>query len=439
MISIDELVIDDRDCGVFRINQKAFVDPVILDQEREDIFGRYWLYAAHESEFAEKDSFVSRTVGGRPIILTRAGDGEMRAFFNACSHRGNLVCREKSGKTKLFRCFYHSWNFDLKGSLAGLPGPEAYSGSWNRDEMGLRPIPRLESYRGMVFVCFDVNVEPLVDYLAGAIEYIDLMLDFSDAESEIAEGEQNYCMRANWKLLVENSFDSYHGLPTHGRYFGKFLNDVKLGNGSWSELSEGGSLGGKALALGNGHALTENPVRPTPLQIKSADELAIIKESLVERFGEERANRIANFNRNIFIFPNLFLIAYWRTIRTFYPVRPDYMEINAWCLVSKSDSPELRQSRLENFISFLGPAGFGTPDDVAALEGCQRGYAATASGNAWSDLSRGVGKTVADSTDELQMRTFWRQWRAVMTGDPASSNFREGPITQAQVNEGAKA
>jgi p-cumate 2,3-dioxygenase alpha subunit len=277
-MSIEKLVIDDRKGGLFRVSRKAFTDHEILEEEHEKIFGKYWLYAGHESEFSEPGSFVSRTVGGRPIILTRADDGVMRAFFNACTHRGNLVCREKKGKTKVFRCFYHSWNFDLKGALVGLPGPEAYTGDWNRDAMGLAPVPRIEGYRGLVFVCYDKNVEPLIDYLADSTEYIDLMLDYTDAESEIAEGEQNYCMRANWKLLVENSFDSYHGLPTHGRYFGKFLNDVKLGNGSWSEITEGGSLGGKARALGNGHALTEKPARPTPQQIKSAHEHATIKE-----------------------------------------------------------------------------------------------------------------------------------------------------------------
>lgn len=414
-MSIDDLLIDDREGGLFRVNRQTFTDPDILEHERQKIFSHCWLYAGHESEFAAPGSFLSRKVGGRPIILTRADDNKIRGFFNACSHRGNLVCREKTGKTKLLRCFYHSWAFDLKGALKGLPGPESYTDSWDRDEMGLTPVPRVESYRGLVFVCYDEHAESLNDYLGEALEYIDLMLDFADAESEIAQGEQSYSMRANWKLLVENSFDSYHGLPTHGRYFGKFLNDVKLGNGSWSEVSEGQSLGGKAYALNNGHALTENPARPTPLQIKSADELAEIKEKLVAKFGQERANRIADFNRNIFIFPNLFLIAYWRTIRTFYPVDPDYMEISAWCLVPKSDSPELRQSRLENFISFLGPAGFGTPDDIAALEGCQKGFAATAQTPGWSDLSRGMGKDVADSTDELQMRTFWRRWREILS------------------------
>ena len=410
-MAIDDLVIDDAENRRFRVDQRAFTQQHVLDEEKEQIFNRCWLYACHESELPEKESYISRKIAGKPIVITRAKDGKIRAFLNACTHRGNLVCREKSGTGKLLRCFYHSWAFGLEGDLVALPGPEAYGGSWNKDEMGLVAVPRLESYRGLVFICHDENVEPLADYLGDVTEYIDLMLDFADAESEIAKGEQNYCMNANWKLLVENSFDSYHGLPTHGRFFGKFLNDVKLGNGSWSELKEGDSLGGKSLAFKNGHALTQNPARPTPLQIRSSKELAEIRERLVAKYGEDRAHQIADFNRNIFIFPNTFLIAYWRTVRTFYPVSPDYMEINAWCLLPTNDSPELRQSRLENFNSFLGPAGFGTPDDIAALEGCQKGFSATNLNSNWSDISRGMGKEVADSTDERQMRTFWREWR----------------------------
>ncbi|MCK9504160.1 MAG: aromatic ring-hydroxylating dioxygenase subunit alpha [Porticoccaceae bacterium] len=413
-MTIDDLIIDDAEDRRFRVERSVFTKQQILDEEKENIFNRCWLYAGHESELPEPETFLARKIANKPIILTRAKDGEIRAFLNACTHRGNLVCREKAGKGKLLRCFYHSWAFNLEGELAALPGPEAYSGSWKKEDMGLTPVPRVESYRGLIFICHDENVEPLAEYLGDVTEYIDLMLDFTDAESEIAKGEQNYCIGANWKLLVENSFDSYHGLPTHGRYFGKFLNDVKLDSGSWSELNDGDSLGGRSYAFKNGHALTENPARPTPLQIRSQEELADIKKRLTAKYGEERANRITGFNRNIFIFPNLFLIAYWRTIRTFYPVSPDYMEINAWCLLPTNDSPQLKQNRLENFISFLGPAGFGTPDDVAALEGCQKGFAATNRDPGWSDISRGMGKDIADSTDERQMRTFWREWQRRM-------------------------
>ena len=78
-------------------------------------------------------------------------------------------------------------------------------------------------------------------------------------------------------------------------------------------------------------------------------------------------------------------------IRTFYPLAPDYIEIDAWANLPRGESPELRQRRFENFISFLGPAGFGTPDDVYALEGCQRGLAAWRE-LSWSDISRGMGR-----------------------------------------------
>jgi p-cumate 2,3-dioxygenase subunit alpha len=81
----------------------------------------------------------------------------------------------------------------------------------------------------------------------------------------------------------------------------------------------------------------------------------------------------------------------------------------------RGESPELRQRRFENFISFLGPAGFGTPDDVYALEGCQRGLAAWRE-LSWSDISRGMGRLQPSSQDELQMRAFWRRWHALIQG-----------------------
>ena len=70
--------------------------------------------------------------------------------------------------------------------------------------------------------------------------------------------------------------------------------------------------------------------------------------------------------------------------------------------------------RLDSFLTFLGPGGFATPDDVEALESCQIGFRATE--NEWSDISRGMLRPDPLSTDELQMRGFWRQWHAHMQG-----------------------
>ena len=101
------------------------------------------------------------------------------------------------------------------------------------------------------------------------------------------------------------------------------------------------------------------------------------------------------------------------TVRTFYPVSPDYMEVNAWSLAPIDESAEDSALRLDNFLTFLGPGGFATPDDVEMLETCQRGFANREV--VWSDISRGMKREHPAITDELQMRAFWRRWNHLMT------------------------
>lgn len=404
------LVKDDRERKLFRVDRQVFVDRELFELERRRVFDRCWLYAGHESEVAKPGDFVARNVGGRPLVLVRDQKGEIGAFLNACPHRGNMVVREKAGNCRGFTCFYHAWSFDTAGALVGIPADDAYSDCLDRKELGLPRVPRFEIYRGLMFVCYDANVVDLVTYLGEqAREQIDHVIDSAAADVEVVQGEQNYSMRANWKLLVENSIDGYHGLPTHQRFFRKYLNDMGL----QSNVALLGSDASDGRSLGNGHAVTEKPKHMTGLTAGAANELATQRHAIEQRLGKERAHRAADFDRNVFIFPNLILISTWRTVRTFYPVAPDYMEVEAWALMPKGESQALRQKRLENFISFLGPAGFGTPDDVSALEGCQKGFAARREAR-WSDISRGMARDKPKATDELQMRAFWRRWHALM-------------------------
>jgi len=413
------LVQDDREGGTFRVHRRSFVDQDVFELERERIFGRCWLYAGHESEVAAPGDFVTRRVGGRPLLITRNKQGEVGAFINACPHRGNIVCREKSGSARNFSCFYHAWTFGLDGGLISTPGRDAYSEAFHATEHGLTPVPRFESYRGLMFVCYDSNVVDLVTYFGPEARLqIDYVIDSAggQAELEVVPGAQSYSMRANWKLLVENSIDSYHGMPTHQRFFKKYLTDLGIASNA-DQMAKPGSAG---RSLGNGHGVTEKPRHNTALSMGAATELAAQRQLIEARHGAEYAHQACDFDRNIFIFPNLILISTWRTVRTFYPVAPDYMEVDAWGLMPANDSPELRAQRFQNFISFLGPAGFGTPDDVSGLEGCQRGFGAYHEAP-WSDISRGMKREAPIATDELQMRAFWRRWHALMMGQTGNT------------------
>ncbi len=428
-VDVDWLLIDDRTHGLFRVNRAAFTDHDVFEQERREIFSRCWLYAGHASEVPRPGDFVTRNIGGRPMLLVHDTGGTIRAFMNTCTHRGNTVERSRAGNTKLFTCFYHAWSFSTQGELVGLPGEDAYSDAFDRKAMGLVPAPRFENYRGMLFVCFDRDAPTLADYLGPRAQaQVDYFLDSGSESLAIARGAQSYSMKANWKLLVENSIDGYHGMPTHQRYFRNYLSDI----GVQGNFPTGDRPDTAGISLGLGHAVTEKPKHRTPLMAAFEAELGARRQALEARLGAERAALTADFDRNVFIFPNLILISTWRTIRTFYPLAPDYMEIDAWALMPTDESGELQQKRLNNFIGFLGPGGFGTPDDVAGLEGCQRGFAAQQEAG-WSDLSRGMKRASPQLTDELQMRAFWRRWAGLMRGERDFDDCGDAPAPAAGI------
>jgi p-cumate 2,3-dioxygenase alpha subunit len=420
----DPLIIDDMERGQFKVARRSFTSQAIFEQERDKIFQNCWLYLGHESELLEPGDFVSRTVANQNLLFVRGRDNEIRAFFNVCPHRGATVCREKKGKTKSFQCMYHGWVFKNTGEIAHLSGEPAYAKDF-KDEgnCNLRPLPRLDQYAGFYFISFKQDIEPLPDYLAGAKDYLDIVANQSTAGMEIVGGTQEYSIRANWKLLVENSVDGYHAETTHATYLDYLMNT----NGSLSATK----LAGKGYDLGNGHAVIEYSApwgRPIAQWIpmwgeKGKAELDTVYAELVERLGEDKAKQMATLNRNMIIFPNLVINDIMAiTVRTFYPTAPDEMMINAFALGVADESEWRREYRLSNFLEFIGPGGFATPDDVEALEHCQRGFQAAANAP-WNDISKGMKAKQASFDDELQMRAFWREWnRRISTIEEGSSH-----------------
>jgi p-cumate 2,3-dioxygenase alpha subunit len=412
-----QFVIDDRERGLFRVHRSAMTSQEVFELERERIFDRCWLYVGHESEIAKPGDFRRRSVGGRPIIFIHGADGKIRALFNACTHRGATICRQDSGNSRIFQCFYHAWTYDTTGALVQVPDEAGYSECFDRADRALRAPARFESYRGFYFLSYNPDIEPLDDYLADAKEYLDLVVDQSPDGMQILRGTNLYATKANWKLLVENSGDGYHGVPVHSTYFDYI---ASYGEGG-DPIPEGVKDYGRD--LGNGHAVIEWPTpygRPVahwhPLfGDESKAEIAAKEKEVISRVGEERGFRMCHMGRNLLIFPNLAIVdGTGVTVRTFEPKAPDLMEISAWSLGPKGESPEQIARRVDSYVTFLGPAGFATPDDVEALESCQEGFK-TWREQEWSDISRGMTRSPS-MFDELQMRTFWRAWQARMDG-----------------------
>jgi p-cumate 2,3-dioxygenase subunit alpha len=391
---------DDAEQGIFRFSPRVYSDPELFAREQRRIFDRAWLYAGHESEVRQPGDFLTRRVGGRPLIIVRGSDGEIRIFHNSCRHRGATVCRHAHGNAKNFVCFYHNWTYDNQGRLDGVPLKDAYGPAFKMEEMGLYQ-PRTDSYRGWLFVCFSRETEGLRGYLGGACAYLDMILDQDEGGNVVLPGTHEYSMRANWKLLMENTVDIYHLNSTHGRYLRDYVPKVLGLKSPNPRTANEGSLSPKA--LGNGHVVIEYRKFSGV-----ADEAK--RASWEARFGKERATRMLDFTRTLLLFPNTLFIEQRRVIRTCFPTAPDRSEITAWPLMPAIDDPDVRKQRLDIYLSFLGPAGHATPDDIEVMELIQRNCA-TLPDDAVIDCSRGMLREHPWPTDEAQMRAFWRNWR----------------------------
>lgn len=430
------LVDTDRKNGRFRVHRSAYKSPEVFEREKKVIFDKCWLYVGHRTEIPKPSDFVLRTVGGRNIIFNRDKKGQVQVLINACTHRGATVCRENRGNSKMFTCPYHGWAFDNGGTLVSTFSSEGYRKDLNSDGRLNLPRPaQVDNYRGFYFLNYNPKAISLSDYLAGAKDVIDSYCDQAEGGDEdmyVMTGEHAYSIKANYKYLIENSYDGYHVIPTHISYL-EYLADRTKGTPDSDVIanipnvfrSKGGVEG-----LGYGHALLRSWVpggRPVAQKFErwGPKVNAMVDANyarLEKKYGKERAEYLATIQKNCVIFPNLvFNDNVGLTIRNIEPISANEMHVRAWGFAHKGEAPELLDIRLDNFSNFLGPAGFGSADDIEMLELCQQGieHAPTE----YSEYSKGMDVNCEDlrfttgaPDDESQMQAYWTQWDRTLRG-----------------------
>lgn len=155
-----------------RIGRRAWRDPEVYALEQRAIFGRAWLFLGHESQIRAPGDFVQAYMGETPIILSRGPDHAIHANVNSCTHRGLPVCRADHGNTTKFVCPYHNWCYDVTGRLVAIPQERHVEHRPDKNELGLKRVPRVESWNGLVFGCFDAGAPSLDDYLGNMRFYL---------------------------------------------------------------------------------------------------------------------------------------------------------------------------------------------------------------------------------------------------------------------------
>lgn len=202
----------DEAASSFTLPARFYTDPKVFEAEKAAIFYKSWWCAGHKSQLTQPGSYITTRVHDQGVVVIRGQDGVLRAFYNVCQHRGHeLVKGSGVAKSRVLTCPYHAWAYNFDGSLqsARLTGsmPE-----FRLCDFDLKPV-RLEEFCGFVFVNLDQDAISLKEQ-SGALEdeirkYVPRIDDMVFAH------RQNYELKANWKVVIDNFMECYHCHPAH--------------------------------------------------------------------------------------------------------------------------------------------------------------------------------------------------------------------------------
>lgn len=187
---------------------RDYSSPEIYELERERIFYRDWFCVGREEQLAKPGDFLTEDVADESILVTRTREGEFRAFYNVCQHRGARLCDESSGHAnRVFVCPYHAWSYGLDGRVKSTPGLRDEK-CIDREKRGLRPVA-VDSWDGFLFVNLAESPRPLMDQIAADVGDPHPYQRYRTDELRVAH-RIVYEVRANWKILHDNFGECLH-------------------------------------------------------------------------------------------------------------------------------------------------------------------------------------------------------------------------------------
>lgn len=167
----------------YSLEQPFYTSQEIYEADLENIYYRDWLYAIPACQLTKTGSYVTMKVGAYSVIIVRGRDGQIRAFHNACRHRGSLVCKSREGQVAKLVCPYHQWTYELDGKLiwANDMGADFDATRW-----GLKPV-HLRDVEGLLYISLAENPDDFAPFARDAAPYL-AVHDLRDAKVTAAEG-----------------------------------------------------------------------------------------------------------------------------------------------------------------------------------------------------------------------------------------------------------
>ena len=412
------------------VHRSVYTDPDIFRLEMERIYGRAWLYLAHRSEFSAPGDYVVRHMGTQAVILTLDKEGEIKAIFNRCTHRGTTLCAfDKGSAPHGHQCPYHGWMFNHDGTVRFVSWPRNYEGVLDTGDYAIESV-RLEDYRGFVFGNLaGEDAVLLSDFLGHMKSTIDDLVDRSPSgELECGPYVLRHYYRANWKMSFENLNDTIHPGFAHSasvvsaKAVAGSLGDpgamvptlgMMLANGKPIEFFQDLDM----VTAPGGHSYIGGHMGAdyTP------DTGDAYTASLIARHGEAKAREVLSLDRHLMLlYPSSFWHARYQTVRIIRPVRNDLTEMIGFVFRLKGAPEETYRNAVEYCTGANSAASPVISDDLEIYERCLLGNGfgerewIPVSRGLTEDRERGESFTRMPATSEGFIRNQFAAWASYM-------------------------
>lgn len=401
--------------GAHEIPYVIYRDPETYGRELDRFFySGHWCYVGLEAEIPNTGDFKRNRIGERSVIMTRAKDGHIHVFENACAHRGVQFCRKRYGNCREFVCPYHQWSYDLEGNLRGIP----YRRGVRKDGQFTGGMPsdfkpeqhnltklKVATRGGVVFASFDSEVEPLEEFLGPQIlSYFDRIFDGRKLR---ILGYNRQRIPSNWKLMQENIKDPYHPGLLH-TWFVTF--------GLWRADSE--------MRLRMDERKRHAVMASVRAEGKPSDDTA-------SKVSSYREDMTLNDQRQLDIVPEDWWNGLTVTMLTLYPSLIIQQQVNSlstrhiqprgpgdfdfvWTHFGfEDDSEEMTERRLTQ-ANLFGPAGYVSADDGEVIEFSQMSFNHTPSKRCLVEMGGREAEDAGTGATETLIRGMYQYWRSVM-------------------------
>ncbi len=200
------------------LQREFYLSPEIFAREQEHIFYSEWFYAGREEQLPQSGDYLVLDVAGEEVLIVRTKDGDLRAHYNLCRHRGSRLVLQDGQKDIVgpqgnfggaIRCPYHSWTYALDGALRTAPYLKEEN-QFYKEEFSLHEVG-LQTWGGFFFLNLSPQDARARKYsLHAQLGPIpERLARYPLADLRIAR-RIVYDVRANWKVILENYNECYH-------------------------------------------------------------------------------------------------------------------------------------------------------------------------------------------------------------------------------------